>query len=59
MKKLGKIIGLFAFIFIVGIVITVDTVNSSLNNKKSEQEILEIKRDTTYLLKAEQKTKTI
>ena len=59
MKNLRKIIALFAFIFIGGVVITVVTVNSTLNTQKSEQELIEVQRDTTYLLKAEKKTKAI
>jgi hypothetical protein len=56
MKKLHKIIALFVFIFITGISAAVITVNSSLNKKDSQQELVEIKKDTLYLLKVEKKT---
>ncbi|WP_298762850.1 hypothetical protein [uncultured Polaribacter sp.] len=55
MKNLRKIIVLFIFIFLTGIFITVATVNSSLNKKDTKKTILEVKRDTTYLLQAEHK----
>ncbi|QVY64512.1 hypothetical protein [Polaribacter sp. Q13] len=53
MKKLHKIIALFIFIFITGILVTVITVNTSLNKHDSQKEIVEIQKDTLYLLKAE------
>lgn len=56
MKKLHKIIALFVFIFITGILVTVITVNTSLNKHDSQKEIVEIQKDTLYLLKAEKKT---
>ncbi|WP_299064413.1 hypothetical protein [uncultured Polaribacter sp.] len=56
MKNLRKIIGLFAFIFISGIIVTVITVNKSLNKIDPQEKSLEIQKDTTYLLKAEKKT---
>lgn len=56
MKNLYKIIGLFAFIFIAGVFITVITVNTSLNKVDSPQKTVEVKKDTTYLLKVEKKT---
>lgn len=59
MKNLRKIIALFAFIFIAGIFVTVMTVNSSLNKPEDPKETVEIQKDTTYLLKAEKKTKTV
>tara|TARA_R110002049_G_scaffold73024_3_gene189210 strand:- start:3900 stop:4073 length:174 start_codon:yes stop_codon:yes gene_type:complete len=56
MKNLYKIITLFAIIFIAGIFVTVITVNSSLNKVEPQETTVEIQKDTTYLLKAEQKT---
>lgn len=56
MKKLRKIIALFAFIFITGIFVTVMTINTSLNKSETPQETVEIQKDTLSLLKAEKKT---
>ncbi|QTE21352.1 hypothetical protein [Polaribacter cellanae] len=56
MKNLYKIITLFAIIFIAGVFVTVITVNSSLDKVDTPQKTVEIKKDTTYLLKAEKKT---
>jgi hypothetical protein len=56
MKNLYKIITLFAIIFIVGVYLTIITVNSSLNKFETQEKIVEIERDTTFLLKAEKKT---
>ncbi len=56
MKKLHKIITLFAFIFVTGIFVTVITVNTSLNKSEMTKETVEIQKDTLYLLKAEKKT---
>jgi hypothetical protein len=55
MKNLYKIITLFAIIFIVGVYLTIITVNSSLNKFETQEKIVEIERDTTFLLKAEKK----
>ena len=55
MKKLHKIIALFVFIFITGILVTVITVNTSLNTHDSQKEIVKNKKETLYLLKAEKK----
>jgi hypothetical protein len=55
MKNLYKIITLFAIIFIVGVYLTIITVNSSLNKFENQEKIVEIERDTTFLLKAEKK----
>jgi len=57
MKNLRKIITLFAFIFIAGIYVSVITINTSLNNKDTTQNTVEIYKDTLYLLKAEKKKK--
>tara|TARA_R110002126_G_scaffold291781_1_gene457928 strand:- start:1104 stop:1283 length:180 start_codon:yes stop_codon:yes gene_type:complete len=59
MKNLRKIIALFAFIFVVGIYLTIRTVNTSLNKTETPQETVEIQKDTTYLLNAEKKIKTV
>ena len=56
MKNLRKIIALFTFIFVVGILITVIIVNTSLNKVETPSETVEVQKDTLYLLKAEQKT---
>lgn len=62
MKNLRKIIALFALIFIIGIYLVLETVNNSLNKVDeplTPQETVEIQKDTTYLLKAEKKTKRV
>ena len=59
MKNLRKIIALFAFIFLIGIYLTVRTVNTSLNKTEIPKETVEVQKDTTSLLKAEQKVKTV
>lgn len=59
MKKLHKIIVLFAFIFVTGIFISVITINTSLNKTDTPKETVEIQKDTTYLLKVEKKIKTV
>jgi hypothetical protein len=56
MKNFKKIIGLFAFIFLTGIFITVMSINTSLNKTESPKETVEVQKDTLYLLKAEKKT---
>ena len=56
MKNLRKIIALFSFIFLAGILITVKIVNTSLNKVETPSETVEVQKDTIYLLKAEQKT---
>ena len=56
MKHLRKIIALFAFIFVVGIFITVITINTSLNKSEITTKTVEIQKDTIYLLKAEKKS---
>ena len=56
MKNLRKIIVLFAVIFLTGIIVTVKTVNTSLNKTETTKETVEIQKDTLYLLKAEKKT---
>ena len=56
MKNLRKIIALFSFIFLAGILITVKIVNTSLHKVETPSETVEVQKDTIYLLKAEQKT---
>jgi len=55
MKKLHKIIALFAFIFVAGIFVTVITINTSLNKSVQSSETTDIQKDTLYLLQAEKK----
>jgi hypothetical protein len=59
MKNLRKIIALFTFIFLMGIYLAVRTVHTSLNKTEIPKETVEIQKDTTYLLKAEKKIKTV
>jgi|AntRauMFilla1563_2_1112583.scaffolds.fasta_scaffold08217_3 preprotein translocase subunit SecG len=57
MKNLRKIIALFAFIFLAGILITVITINTSLNKSELQNNpTVKVQKDTLYLLKAEKKT---
>ncbi|MCL7752544.1 hypothetical protein [Polaribacter sp. Z022] len=56
MKNLRKIIVLFAVIFLTGIIVTVKTVNTSLNKIETTEKTVDIQKDTLYLLKAEKKT---
>ena len=56
MKNLHKIIALFAFIFIISIISTVISINTSLNKIETTEEVVEIQKDILYLLKAEKKT---
>ena len=56
MKNLHKIIALFAFIFIISIISTVFSINTSLNKIETTEKVVEIQKDTLYLLKAENKT---
>jgi hypothetical protein len=56
MKQLRKIIALFAFIFLTGILITVRNINTSLNKSEITNETVELQKDTIYLLKVEKKT---
>jgi hypothetical protein len=56
MKNLRKIIALFAFIFITGIIVTVMSINTSLNKNDNINQTVEIKKDTLYILQAEKKT---
>lgn len=56
MKKLYKIITLFAIIFIAGVCFTAITVHSSLNKFETQEKTVEIERDTIFLLNVEKKT---
>ncbi|MGG6229708.1 hypothetical protein [Tenacibaculum sp. SDUM215027] len=53
MKNLRKIIALFIFIFITGIIVTVVSINTTLN-KKTPSEVVNTK-DTLNLIKAYKK----
>ena len=53
MKNFRKIIGLFLLIFFCGVLITIGSVNATLNKESNQKEIVEIKKDTTYLITAE------
>ncbi|MDO6673980.1 hypothetical protein C7448_101353 [Tenacibaculum gallaicum] len=53
MKNLRKIIALFIFIFITGIIVTVVSINTTLN-KKTPSEVVKAK-DTLNLIKAYKK----
>ncbi len=59
MKNLRKIIALFAFIFVIGIYLTIRTVHTSLNKIETPKETVEIQKDTTTFLKAKKKIKTV
>jgi len=56
MKQLHKIIAFFAFIFLINILITVITINTSLNKSEITNETVELQKDTIYFLKVEKKT---
>ncbi|MDE0535543.1 hypothetical protein C8N26_0528 [Tenacibaculum lutimaris] len=53
MKSLRKIIALFIFIFITGIIVTVVSINTTLN-EKNPTEVVKAK-DSVYLIKAAKK----
>ncbi|GFD78157.1 hypothetical protein HER15_09705 [Tenacibaculum mesophilum] len=52
MKNLRKIIALFIFIFITGIIVTVVSINTTLNKKTPSKVVT---KDTIYLIKASKK----
>ena len=56
MKNLHKIIALLAFIFIICIISALISINTSLNKIEKTEEVVEIQKDTLYLLKAKKKT---
>ncbi len=59
MKNLRKIIALFAFIFLLGIYLTIRTVNTSLNKTETPRETVIIEKDSINSLTAEKKIKTV
>jgi len=54
MKNLRKIVALFLFIFITGILVTVISVNRTLE-KKTPVEVVEVSPDSSHLYKNEKK----
>ncbi|QXP73130.1 hypothetical protein RRF68_09245 [Tenacibaculum sp. HL-MS23] len=54
MKNLRKIIGLFIFIFVTGIIVTVISINTTLNEKPTTN--LVKAKDTIYLIKKGSRT---
>jgi hypothetical protein len=56
MKNLRKIIALFSFIFLAGILITVILVNTTLNKNKKPKETVEVQKDTLSIRKTNNKT---
>ena len=55
MKNLRKIIALFVFIFITGVIISVITINTSLNKTVVPIETVKIQKDTLHYLKKDKK----
>lgn len=51
MKNLRKIIALFLFIFITGIVMTVKTVQKTLHKSDFPQKTVDMKKDTICIYK--------
>ena len=56
MKNLRKIIALFLFIFITGIVITVKTVQKTLRKSELPQKTVDAKKDSINLYKNKKST---
>jgi hypothetical protein len=56
MKNLRKIIALFLFIFITGIVVTVKTVQKTLLKNELPQKTFEAKKDSINLYKNKKST---
>ena len=56
MKNLRKIIALFSFIFLAGILITFIFVNTTLNKNKKPKETVEVQKDTLSIRKTNNKT---
>ncbi|EAQ42800.1 MULTISPECIES: hypothetical protein [unclassified Polaribacter] len=56
MKNLRKIIALFSFIFVAGILITVVLVNTTLNKTEIPKETVEVQKDTLSIHKTNNKT---
>lgn len=59
MKNLRKIIALFAFIFVIGVYLTIRTVNTSLNKTESTKETVEIQKDTLNSITTKKKIETV
>lgn len=59
MKNLRKIIALFAFIFVIGIYLTIRTVNTSLNKTESPKETVKVQKDTLNSTTTKKKIKTV
>jgi hypothetical protein len=59
MKNLRKIIALFSFIFLAGILISIITIRTSLNKKETPIETVELQKDIKYLLELETEKKTV
>lgn len=51
MKNLRKIIALFISIFIIGIIVTVVSINNTLKTEQSIDNSVKIVQDSTYLIK--------
>ena len=56
MKNLRKIIALFLFIFITGIVVTVKTVQKTLRKSELPQKTVDVKKDSINLYKNKKST---
>ena len=56
MKNLRKIIALFLFIFITGIVVTVKTVQKTLHKTELPQKTVDAKKDSINLYKNKKST---
>ncbi|WP_445748207.1 hypothetical protein [Polaribacter sp.] len=56
MKNLRKIIALFLFIFITGIVVTVKTVQKTLRKSELPQKTVDTKKDSINLYKTKKST---
>lgn len=56
MKNLRKIIALFLFIFITGIVVTVKTVQKTLRQSELPQKTVNTKKDSINLYKTKKST---
>lgn len=56
MKNLRKIIALFFFIFITGIVVTVKTVQKTLRKNELPQKTVDAKKDSINLYKNKKST---
>jgi hypothetical protein len=57
MKSLHKIIALFSFIFLAGILMSVITIRTTLNKQVTPIETVALQKDIKYLLKLEAEKK--